>query len=119
MRRIIAVASLLVWVSCTKETTEEPFISTDNCDCKGKVSAVVKDMTARITERRTLLLKDVDYSKVVYRELTPCDTSKLSGLPTSKDGEYGYVVSGNLRPPCVTNGVAYFWSIELASISKK
>ncbi|GAB3566571.1 hypothetical protein GCM10027578_15700 [Spirosoma luteolum] len=76
-------------------------------------------MTARITENRTLLLKDIDYSKVVYRELKPCDTSKLLGLPTSKEGEYEYVVSGNLRPPCVTNGVAYFWSIELASISKK
>lgn len=119
MRKIIAVVSLLVWISCTKETVEEPFISTDDCDCKGKASVVVKDMTARITERRTLLLKDVDYSKVVYRELFPCDTSKISGLSTSKEGEYGYSVSGDLRPPCVTNGVAYFWSINLTSISKK
>lgn len=117
MKKIIAAASVLVWISCTKETTEELFVSTDNCDCKASV--VVKNMTARITERRSILLKDVDYSKVAYRELFPCDTSKISGLPTSKEGEYGYSVSGDLRPPCVTNGVAYFWSIDLLSINKK
>lgn len=119
MKRIIVIASLFTWVSCSKETTEEPFISNDNCGCKGKASTVVKDMTARITERRSILLKDVDYSKVVYRELLLCDTTKIAGLPTSKEGEYGYSVSGDLRPPCVANGVAYFWSIDVASIRKK
>lgn len=119
MIRIIVIASLFVWISCTKDSTEESFVSSDNCDCKGNASVVVNDMAARITERRSLLLKDVDYSKVAYRELFPCDTAKISGLPTSKEGEYNYLVSGDLRPPCITNGIAYFWSIDLASIRKK
>lgn len=119
MKKIIALASLLLGLSCTRETTEGPFVSKDTCDCKGKASVVVQDRTARITERRTLLLNDVNEGEVAYRELVPCDTSKISGLPTSKEGVYGYSVSGELRPPCVTNGVAYFWSFNLTSIRKK
>ena len=111
--------AMLAWVGCSQETTEEPFVATDNCDCLGKAQVVVKDAAARITATRYLLLQDVDNTKVAYSNLMPCDTTKLAGLPASKDGEYGYVVSGNLRPPCVANGVTYFWSIELTSVAKK
>lgn len=117
MKKIIAVVGLLSLVSCTKKADEDHFVRNDDCGCSGRVSTTVKDMVARITANRGLLLRDA--KQVAYGELIPCDTTKLSGLPTSKDGEYGYSVSGNLRPPCVTNGVTYFWSIELTSITKK
>ncbi len=116
---LLAVVNLLLLNSCIKKDTEQQFEFSNDCDCKGEISTTVTDMKARLTVGKTLFLKDVDYGKVAYRELLLCDTLKITGLSASKEGEYNYVVSGELRPPCITNGVAYFWSINVSSISKR
>ncbi|UFH54265.1 hypothetical protein [Spirosoma sp. KNUC1025] len=113
----LLATTLLFFSSCTNK--EQPPIPASGCDCTGAPAVVVTDATARLTAGRRLFLKDVDYSKAAYRELIPCDTLKIAGLPASKDSVFDYVVSGELRPPCITNGVTYFWSINIGSISKK
>ena len=106
----------LLVTSCHK--TDE-IKSTIGCDCEGKYALTLTDTLARLSQGGTLYIKGSD--KAAYREIMPCDFSKVSGLsasPGSGDSSFTYKISGSLRPPCVANGIAYYWYIDLTSIRR-
>lgn len=111
---IIIVFLLSVACSSNDDAIEQ---STKDCDCNGKYAITVKDTSARLTSGRTFVIKGTE--SAIFKELSSCDTSKLSGLTTSPLDNYNYKVSGGLRPPCVSNGVSYIWTIDITSIDKK
>ncbi|GAB4043328.1 hypothetical protein GCM10028774_58450 [Spirosoma jeollabukense] len=114
----LTIICILLTSSCHQGAIEQE----SGCGCKGKATESVTDVPAQITisaGRYLTLEKAVSTNGAVTRTLFLCDTSMLSGLSTSKTGEYDYLVSGNLRPPCVNTGVVYIWNMELTAIRKK
>lgn len=113
---LFVIFSCFLFTGCRKTVIDE----TAGCDCGGKPAEVVNDVSAQIlaSKGRYLSLKEA-VGPGVGKLIFLCDTSMITGLPTSKNGDYDYVIGGNLRPPCLTNGVAYIWNVELTSIRKK
>ena len=113
---LLAIAICLFFTGCHHATIDR----TNGCNCEGNPGEVINDVSAQISASagRYLSLREA-VGMGVSKILVLCDTSMIAGLPTSKVGDYDYIISGNLRPPCATNGVAYIWNIELTSIHKK
>lgn len=113
---LLVLFSCFLFTACRKTVIDE----TADCDCAGKPVEVVDDAPVQISasKGRYLFLKET-VGQGVTRMLFLCDTSMIAGLPTSADGDYNYVIDGNLRPPCSATGVAYVWYVELTSIRKK
>lgn len=113
---LLVLFSCFLFTGCRKTVIDE----TAGCDCEGKPAEVINDVSVQIlgSKGRYLSLKE-KLDNGVGKRLLLCDTSMITGLPTSKDGDYDYVIGGNLRPPCVANGVVYIWFVELTSIRKK
>ena len=114
----LTIVSILLISSCHQETVEEEM----GCSCRGKATEVVTDVPAQITSSggRYITLKEaVSTNNGSPKTLFLCDTSRISGLATSKTEEYNYLVSSNLRPPCANKGFVYVWNIELTSIRKR
>ncbi|WP_221392953.1 hypothetical protein [Dyadobacter sp. NIV53] len=90
------------------------------CDCDGIPAYVITEEPAQIVASagKYINLKDAVNNVTFTKTLFLCDTTTLKGLPASDVGEYNYLVSGNLRPPCITNGIIYVWSLELTAIKK-
>jgi hypothetical protein len=110
---VITICCLLI--NCRQNSVNE----VRGCDCEGQPSAVVDGVAAQISAspQRYFSLKEA--VEGAGKMLLLCDTTLIAGLPVSKAGDYDYVVSGKLRPPCISNGFIYVWYIELTSIRKK
>lgn len=114
MKKLIYFGLVLILFFSCNRSKEDNVVSLNNCDCKGAYSIVLKDTLAKITQSKTLFIKGSSTS--VFKELMACDIAKVSNLDTSPDSSFNYRVSGGIRPPCVANGVAYFWTIDITSI---
>ena len=113
---LLVLFSCFLFTGCHKTVIDEPA----DCNCDGKPVEVINDAAVQISGSpgRYLFLKET-VGQGVSRMLFLCDTSMIAGLSTSKDGDYNYVIDGNLRPPCSAKGVVYVWYVELTSIRKK
>jgi len=82
---LFVIFSCFLFTDCRHTVLDE----TAGCNCEGKPAEVINEVSVQIvaSEGRYFSLKDA-VGTGVSKMLFLCDTSMITGLPTSKEGDY-------------------------------